>query len=214
MRRFAAACGLLALTFLLLLTFARRVPDVRAGTAVRMDLPALVRNADLIVEARVLSAKALESAGRIETEYLLFVERTFEGEDHSLRTLRMPGGVLPDGRGMILAGMPRLASGETALLFLSERGETGIRVPVGLAQGKYEVTYTETGEKLLARSIAGLSLVNGETGQEVPGTGREVRTYASVVAGIEAALSAKHAAEAHESRDAQVGNGRTSEGGR
>lgn len=194
MRRFAAACGLLALTFFCLIPFARRAPDVQAGTAVRMDIPALVQNAQLIIEARVLSTKALESSGRIETEYLLFVEHTFEGEDHSLRTIRMPGGTLPDGRGMVLVGMPGLTAGETALLFLSERGETGIRVPVGLAQGKYGVTYTDTGEKLLMRSIAGLSLVN-EAGQEVPGTGREVRTYASVVAQLEAALTAKHAAE-------------------
>ena len=163
-----------------------------------MDIHGLVQHADLIVEARVLDQKALDVAGRVETEYLLFVERTFEGDDHSLRTLRMPGGVLPDGRGMVLAGMPSLKKGETALLFLSHRGETGIRVPVGLAQGKYGVTYSEDGQKLLERSVSGLSLVNGVTGREVPGTSKQVRTYVSVVAEIEAALVAKRAAEARE----------------
>ena len=168
-----------------------------------MDVSGLVQNSNLIVEARVLSSKALESDGRIETEYLLFVERTFEGEDHSLRSLRMPGGVLPDGRGMVLAGMPMLETGEMVLLFLSDRGETGIRVPVGLAQGKYRVTYAEDGQKLLERSITGLSLVNGQTGEEVPGTSKQVRMYASVVAQIEAALVLKRAEEARQAAESR-----------
>ena len=203
MRRFAAATGLLALALLLLVSSARRATGVRAGTAVRMDVSGLVQNSNLIVEARVLSSKALESDGRIETEYLLFVERTFEGEDHSLRSLRMPGGVLPDGRGMVLAGMPMLETGEMVLLFLSDRGETGIRVPVGLAQGKYRVTYAEDGQKLLERSITGLSLVNGQTGEEVPGTSKQVRMYASVVAQIEAALVLKRAEEARQAAESR-----------
>lgn len=196
MRRFAALCALSALAFLFLVSFVHRPAGVRAGTAVRLDMPGLVQRSDLIVEARVLSSKPLENGGRLETEHLLLVERTFEGDDQALRVIRVPGGVRPDGSGMVLSGMPRLESGESVLLFLSDAGETGIRVPVGLAQGKYSVLYTETGEKLLSRSMGGLSLVNGTTGGAVPGTGREVRTYASVVADIEAALVKKRATEA------------------
>lgn len=196
MRRFASACGFCALVLFLSVTFGRRAAGVRAGTAVRMDVADLVRDADLIVEARVLAGRAERIANRVETEYVLLVERTFEGEDQPLRKLRMPGGVLADGSGMVLAGMPRIGEGESVLLFLTEEGETGIRMPVGLAQGKFTVARTEQGEKLLTRSVAGLSLVNGETGAEVPGTGREVRTYASMVASIEAALVAKRAAQA------------------
>src|SRR5262245_36075233 len=44
----------------------------RAGTAVRMDVPALVEGADLVVEVRVLATRAVrESNGRIDTEYTL-----------------------------------------------------------------------------------------------------------------------------------------------
>lgn len=196
MRRLVTASGLTALALVCLVTFARHTPGVSAGTAVRMDVTGLVRNANLIVEARVLSRRTVETPGRLETEYLLEVARTFEGEDQPLRAIRMPGGVRPDGSGMVLAGMPRLESGESVLLFLSQQGETGIRMPVGLAQGKYHVRVTESGEKLLERSTAGLSLVNETTGGPVPGTGREVRTYASVVAEIEAALARKRAEEA------------------
>lgn len=196
MRRIASACGLCALALFLLVSFARRAPLVRAGTAVRMDVTGLVQSSDLILEARVLSGEARRVGNRVETEYVLLVERTFEGEHLPLRAVRMPGGVLPDGSGMVLAGMPRLGEGESVLLFLSAEGESGIRMPVGLAQGKFGVTRTEAGEKLLTRSIAGLSLVNGQTGDEVPGTGREVRTYASMLASIEAALVAKRAAAA------------------
>jgi hypothetical protein len=196
MRRFAAACVLSALSFLFLVSFVHRPAGVRAGTTVRLDMAGLVQRSALILEGRVLSSKPVETGGRIETEHLLFVERTFEGDDQSLRVIRLPGGMRADGSGMVLAGMPRLQDGENVLLFLSEAGETGIRVPVGLAQGKYSVLYTETGEKLLSRSMSGLSLVNEDTGGPVPGTGREVRTYASVVAEIEAALVAKRAAAA------------------
>ena len=201
MRRFATACLMSALAFLFLVSFAHRPAGVRAGTTVRLDVAGLVQRSELILEARVLSSQPLEVGGRIETEHLLFVERTFQGDDQALRVVRLPGGVRADGSGMLLAGMPRLETGETVLLFLSEQGETGIRVPVGLAQGKYSVLYTETGEKLLARSTAGLSLVSGETGSAVPGTGREVRTYSSVVADIEAALVKKRAAQAARSSE-------------
>ncbi len=103
-------------------------------------------------------------------------------------------------REAVLAGMPQLDEGEEALLFLSARGDTGIRVPIGLAQGKYGIGFAEDGTKSLTRTVSDLSLIHGETGQQVPGSAHEVRTYVSVVAQIEAALVKKRADEARAQR--------------
>ncbi len=68
--------------------------------------------------------------GLIETEYLMSVDRTLWGADLGMRTVRLPGGVLPDGRGMMIPGMPRIAVGEDVLLFLSRQTSWGMRMPM------------------------------------------------------------------------------------
>lgn len=163
---------------------------VSAGTAVRMELEDLVECAELIVEGRILSQRSVEANGRIETEYLVQVERTFQGSDIEYRTIRVPGGVLDDGRGLMLAGMPHIAAGDRSLLFLS-RETNGVRMPIGLAQGKFEVRSDDAGMKRLVRGSVGVSLVDVPSGVVTSGNGLVVREYAEVVARIEAALVAK-----------------------
>ena len=184
---------LLGLAFLSLVTasLVGRPAGVEAGTAVRLDIDELVQSSALIVEARVLSTYAYEDDGRIETEYLLEVSRTFEGPDEAYRAVRLPGGVLPDGRGMMLAGMPRIAAGEEALFFLTGAGRSGVRMPVGLAQGKLRLIRRADGRKLLARDLSGVTLVNPSSGAVLRNPGTTVLDYALVVAEIEAALAGK-----------------------
>lgn len=164
---------------------------VAAGTAVRMDVPELVHNAELIIEGRVLSSLALHAGHRIETEYIVEVRRTFLGEDLLHRAVRLPGGVLEDGSGMLLCGMPRIGVGENVLLFLTEEGATGVRMPIGLAQGKYTIVERASGVKALVRDAAGVALVNPASGTLSHPEGRVVRDYAEVVAEIEAALATR-----------------------
>ncbi len=188
MRHLPVAATVLSLG-LLGLVFLTKPGGVAAGTALRMEIPELVDGAALVLEGSVLSAQALETPeGRIETEYLVRVDRTFEGEEQPFRSIRLPGGVLEDGRGMLLAGMPRIREGEDVLLFLSAGGSSGVRMPVGLAQGKFTVHTRLDGSKTLVREDAGVSLV-GRDGELVHGEGRTLRDYAEVVAEIEAALA-------------------------
>jgi len=191
--RFLTPLFSLVLAWLLLGIPARGGGGVSAGTAVRMDVGELVAASDLVVDARVLSERAFETGGRIETEYLLEVERTFVGQDLVHRSLRVPGGILPDGSGMVLAGMPRIRAGDHALFFLSPTGPNGIRMPVGLGQGKLDVVVQRSGEKYLVRDSMDLALVSPRTGRIVTGQGRSIRTYADVVAEIEAALARERA---------------------
>lgn len=190
MRILSAILGLLFLSFVLTSLVGRSM-GVEAGTAVRLGIPELVQSSDLIVEARVLSAYSFQERGRIETEFLLEVSRTFEGPDESYRAVRLPGGVLEDGSGMMLAGMPHLSAGEEVLLFLTQEGRTGVRMPVGLAQGKLRLIQRPDGTKALARESTGVALVSPTSGAVSHSPGLTVLDYAEVAAEIEAALAAK-----------------------
>lgn len=155
-------------------------PPAAAGTTVRLELDELVQHARLVLEARVLDARVLvEPGGRIVTEYELATLHTWWGEDLPTRVVRLPGGVLPDGSGLWIPGVPRLAVGERAILFLSAPSAGGMRMPVGLFQGRMRVVRTSSGAPLVA--------VDGPEGLA---GGRD---YAAVRAELEAAAAARRA---------------------
>ncbi|MSR63085.1 MAG: hypothetical protein EXS08_11645 [Planctomycetes bacterium] len=183
--RLLLACGVLFVADLLL-ALVLPAREAGAGTALRLPLPELVQRSELVLEAHVLAAEPREADGILATEYLLEVERTFKGQDQSYRTLRLPGGVRADGSGLLVPGVPHLAPGEEALLFLSAENARGLRLPTGLAQGKFGVQRLGDGTKHLVRDTAGLALVG--PGGNAPGA-RTIEDYAGLVAGIEAALA-------------------------
>jgi len=187
--------------------------SVRAGTAVRMGLGDLARNADLILEARVLSAHGIEDpSGRIDTEYILRVDRTLWGESLATRAVRIPGGRLSDGRGMVVAGIPHMNLGEDVLLFLSSSAPSGMRMPIGLGQGKFTVTRDPRGGKSLVRAPGSLALVDPKTGRVHTADGVLRFDYAATLAQIEAALSVRRAEEAAKARAEARAQADTEEG--
>lgn len=162
-----------------------------AGTVQRFGLADLAERADLAFEGHVLSVRVLEPApGRIETEYTLREDRAFVGEPCGLRVVRIPGGVLPDGRGMVIAGLPRMDVGEDVVLFLSRESTRGVRMPVGLAQGKLRVAGQGSARRLIGDAV-GLDFV-GQAPTAIPvGAGIE---YVAALAEIESGLAARAAA--------------------
>jgi hypothetical protein len=172
----------------------RSATPVEAGTAVRYDVAGLVRQADLVVEGRVVAQRVVQQPnGRIETESTLAVARTFSGEHVATRAIRLPGGVLSDGRGMIVPGVPSLALGEEALLFLSCPNADGMRMPVGLAQGRFRIVVDPAGARRLVRDQRDLVLVdaNGRALAEPPASA--TFDYATVVREIESAVLVERA---------------------
>ncbi len=131
----------------------------------------------------------------IETEYLLDVDRTFEGTDQLTQTVRLPGVVLPTGTGLLLPGMPSLVPGEDVILFLTEASDSGLRMPVGLAQGKLRVETTLSGQKQLSRRQGELSMVDPDTGQMLECGGHEIFDYAATVARIHAAVASEESGQ-------------------
>jgi len=172
------------------------VPASLAGTAIRMEVEDLVDHSDLVFEGRVLSAVSLPTPeGRIETEYKVLVQRGFWGAEGATRTFRLPGGSLSDGRSLVIPGMPAIRAGEDALFFLTVQGPTGVRMPVGLAQGKMEVLTDSQGYRALARSQEHLSFVNPVTGAIEKADPLAIFDYDETVKRIQAAAAARRVRE-------------------
>ncbi|MBJ03009.1 MAG: hypothetical protein CMK00_09085 [Planctomycetes bacterium] len=208
LRTFTIALASAAATLLLMGVLAPG-ENSRAGTALRLDLEQLVERSDLIIEGRVLSAlPVLGESGRPETDYLLTVERTLWGEHEGTRILRLPGGLRPDGSGLVLPGMPRLSSGEDLVLLLSEAGRGGLRVPVGLAQGRFTRHTSLDGTRTLERDQGQLSLLDPRTGRTRPADARSVLDYAETMARIEAAANQRRAAPRGPGAVREAGEGR------
>jgi hypothetical protein len=167
---------------------------VEAGTAIRMGTEDLVLAADLVLKGRVVSLRAAASpTGRIDTVYTLAVRRTFWGSHEPTRIVRIPGGVLADGRGMIVPGLAGLALGEDVVLMLSPASADGARMPIGLAQGEFRIVTDRFGKRVAVRSTADLALASGVTGVVLPGAGASIVDYAELVATIESAAATKRA---------------------
>lgn len=183
-------CGLAASAYLLAGPFFSS-DGVSAGTAIRLDVSQLAYNASLIVEGRVLSAQTVEIEGLVATEYLIEVGETLSGTDLAYRTVCVPGGVREDGSGMLLAGMPTVLPGDTSLFFLTGESSNGLRMPVGLAQGKFDIVLLADGSKRLVRDASDVTLVNPQTGTVQSSGSRAVYDYAQVRTEIESGLARK-----------------------
>jgi len=195
---------LIAVTAALALPFlsARGGPSraTRAGTAQRMEIEELVGHADLVLEVRVVSTQAVETEdGRIYTDCQMLVDRTFLGEDAGVRTVRLPGGVLKSGRGMLVPGMPQLHAGQELFLCLSEPSANGARVVVGLTQGSFRIVRDPAGGRYVVRDDAAAALVD-ERGAPLAQESHLVFDYAEMVARLEAAANAAQALRTEQGR--------------
>lgn len=178
------------------LAFQRAPSNVDASTVLRLDVEDLVARCDVALEGRVISARAqLDARGRIETEYVVHVARTFWGTALTDRTIRLPGGVLPDGRGLVIPGMPTLAVDETALLFLSPENVRGARIPIGLAQGRLRVVTNAEGHRSVQRDVSALDLVEANGAPSPLPAAKTALEYDATIARIEAARVARVARE-------------------
>jgi hypothetical protein len=183
--RSSAALVLSALlVFSLIAVRSRTVVD--AGTAPHLELEEVVQRARSVLVGTVQSAVARRATdGLIETEYRLAVEQRFVGDGGASETVVFPGGVLADGSGLVLPGVPELAVGEEVVLFLSDRdAHSGRRMPVGLEQGRYRIVQGADGVR---RAIgAGPSYALDTSG--APHDAIVSQSYQTLRARIEAAL--------------------------
>jgi len=124
---------------------------LQAGTSVPMEWTGLADRCEHALEGRVQSVRVQRVAGAVETEVTLQVFRRHQGTGPAQQLIRIPGGQLADGSGLLVPGMPRFVEGEELLLFLSPESSRGWRVPVGLDQGFWKLTRDAAGRRLLER---------------------------------------------------------------
>jgi hypothetical protein len=97
----------------------------------------LLDTAALVVRARIIDAQGVESSRGIVTVYQADVLLAVKGALQSRRIrVEVPGGLLSDGRGFVVHGMPRFAVGEEVLLFLTP-GSSGVWRLTFEAQGVF-----------------------------------------------------------------------------
>jgi hypothetical protein len=180
--------------------------EVRAGTALRLDVAGLVERSGEIFEGRVLSTRVLsEPDGRLETEVVVGVSRTWWGAPRAAQVFRVPGGLRPDGSGLVLPGLPGFEPGEELLLFLTEPSSARpagapLRLPVGLAQGKLRLLRTAAGTRSLTRDLDGLSLVDGAGPGAASAAAAGAVRYEDFVRALELAVARRRSAAPDEER--------------
>ena len=138
------------------------VPNAQATQILAKDLPSLGRDADLVVEATVVSTRAFWNEGRtrILTAVELDVERAHKGDAPRRVTVVQAGGEL-DGMRMTVHGVTQWRAGERVLAFLEPAFDAQYRV-AGFSQGKFSIrTDPDTGEEIALRPNLGVSTVGG-----------------------------------------------------
>lgn len=140
--------------------------DVSASTVEKLDLPGLFDRSEHVVHGRVVKLSvALGAHGRPETSVELELTTSFWGDAQHTLVFKVPGGALPDGRELVIPGLPKLAVGEEVLLFLSRESKRGLRLPIGLAQGKFQVVRDEHGPAVLLRGASELEVLDPASGK-------------------------------------------------
>lgn len=152
---------------------------LEAGTSVAMEWRDLADRCEHALEGRVQSVRVQRANGAVETEVTLQVFRRHQGTGLAQQVIRIPGGQLADGSGLLVPGMPRFVEGEELLLFLSPESPRGWRVPVGLDQGFWKLTRDASGRRLLER----------------PGSQRIREDYEATMLLVTQALAARRARE-------------------
>ena len=114
------------------------VPGFGDAAMVKLSLPQLTSQADVIVRGTVTSQASAWNAQRtaIYTDVTVAVEEAVKGSPAATVTFRIAGGVVGDV-GMRTSNDPVFQDGEQVIVFLSTQGAAG--AVVGLRQGKYTV---------------------------------------------------------------------------
>ena len=135
------------------------VGTAEATVALRLSVPQLTAEADVVIRGKVLSSQSSRTADKrsIVTHTEVAVSRVLRGDAPATLRVRQLGGVV-DGTAMDLAGNARLGKNEEVILFL--KLDSQYAYVVGLAQGKFSIGYDARGNEIATRDLSGISFVS------------------------------------------------------
>ena len=157
---------------------------VAASLVLRLGLEDLTERSGAVIEGEILSLQGeVDRSGLICTAVEVRVDRPFKGasEGQTFR-FRVPGGE-HGGRATVIAGMPHFHVGEDVLLFMTVESDHGLRMPVGLGQGKFRVV-VEDGRRMLVRELAGLDLLDPSGGPRLGDADPQRFDYETLTAAV------------------------------
>jgi len=131
-----------------------------ATTVRKMDLPALVKTSESIVQGRVDQVYSQWDAERklAFTYVSVTVDDPLKGDRRRTVLIRQLGGKV-GSLTMSVAGTPRFSVGDQVIVFLKNSNDGAFNV-VGLNQGKYDIV-----EDFAVANVSGLTLIDPKTGQ-------------------------------------------------
>ena len=148
-------------------------PSLVASVVIPATLDELAVEAAFIVHARVARVDARQAPGtlRVERVVTLAVVRALKGSPGDTLQLVLPGGTLGRYR-TVVPGIPEVAEGEEALLFLRPT-PTGTAHLVGFSQGVLRVRIDpSTGQRMVAPAVG--SEVTGPVVRGAPDRGPQL----------------------------------------
>ncbi len=129
-----------------------------ATTITKMELPALVKASDSIVQGRVEGVESRFESDRMVYTYIrVVVEEPLKGERSRSILVRQLGGKV-GAMTMWIAGSPRFKEGDQVIVFLRNR-RNGTFDIVGLNQGKYDIV-----DDFAVANVSGVSIMDPKTG--------------------------------------------------
>jgi hypothetical protein len=174
------------LLLLLVAAFGATGTGAEAGTVRPMSLEQMTERADMIFTGRVAGKRAEWNAERtrIYTYVTFEVDRYLKGGTESgVATVRLLGGQV--GRYLVqLPGTPQFTIGEEVLLFCAGQ-QARIPSVLGLSLGKFTITNSANGERIIKRDISTLMLANYSTASRQPGDPVRRYRFEDVAARIE-----------------------------
>jgi len=156
-----------ALLLTVLLLGALAIPAL--GTTIpKMDLKALIRSSDHIIQGKVEGTDVIVEQRRPFTRVRIRVDDPIysrRGDRRQTLFLKFLGGRMDTPQGpvdMTVSGMPSFVVGDNVIVFLQEQPD-GNNTVVGMNQGKYLVV-----NEVAVASISGVDLVDPKTGKVLP----------------------------------------------
>jgi hypothetical protein len=121
-----------------------------ATTLIALDVPAMSRAADSIVQGTVsrVESRMSKDGSRITTHVFVDVTESIKGQGATSVEVVQPGGIVGDV-GQKVSGTAHLQQGDEVVVFLERRGPDRFML-VGMAQGCYRVQRSSDGKAAFA----------------------------------------------------------------